>query len=390
MADHCRPRNNQIGGSDAERQADDDGEYMPQSHLPSTSRVRRSPVTRLPIARPAVQRRAYASPTGTGNRPSGLHKDHDERRPDERAPVLEAATRLRHLRRSLPLIRCCLRNTVGSTISRGRRQGMRRVALAVVVLGGVVALGGATAGAGRKAGPGLAVVGHMNHIVVIYEENHSFDNLYGGWEGVNGRPATPVKQLNANGVAFTCLMQQDVNLTSPPQPGDCTDTTTGTSFTTHFPNQPFGIDAVIPPTATTCPRPGVFAANGVTPSAGVAGGCTRDIVHRFYQEQFQLDNGKMDRYVLGSDATGLAMGYYETKALPIYKYLHVAGHPRYAIADDMFQAAFGGSFLNHQWLVAAATPVWANAPNDGGANDLHSVVDGNGMPTSYPLYTSGI
>ena len=26
----------------------------------------------------------------------------------------------------------------------------------------------------------------INHIVVIYEENHSFDNLYGGWEGVNG------------------------------------------------------------------------------------------------------------------------------------------------------------------------------------------------------------
>ena len=26
----------------------------------------------------------------------------------------------------------------------------------------------------------------VNHIVVIYEENHSFDNLYGGWEGVNG------------------------------------------------------------------------------------------------------------------------------------------------------------------------------------------------------------
>ena len=27
----------------------------------------------------------------------------------------------------------------------------------------------------------------VDHIVVIYEENHSFDNLYGGWEGVNGR-----------------------------------------------------------------------------------------------------------------------------------------------------------------------------------------------------------
>ena len=30
-------------------------------------------------------------------------------------------------------------------------------------------------------------LGRINHIVVIYEENHSFDNLYGGWVGVNGR-----------------------------------------------------------------------------------------------------------------------------------------------------------------------------------------------------------
>ena len=28
------------------------------------------------------------------------------------------------------------------------------------------------------------------------------------------------------------------------------------------------------------------------------------------------------------------------------------------IADDFFQAAFGGSFLNHQWLIAAATPTY--------------------------------
>ena len=26
----------------------------------------------------------------------------------------------------------------------------------------------------------------VQHIVVIYEENHSFDNLYGRWEGVRG------------------------------------------------------------------------------------------------------------------------------------------------------------------------------------------------------------
>ena len=29
----------------------------------------------------------------------------------------------------------------------------------------------------------------------------------------------------------------------------------------------------------------------------------------------------------------------------------------------------------------------ADALNDGGADDLHSVVDANGMPTNYPLYS---
>jgi phospholipase C len=58
------------------------------------------------------------------------------------------------------------------------------------------------------------------------------------------------------------------------------------------------------------------------------------------------------------------------------------------IADRFFQSAFGGSFLNHQWLIAARTPTWPGAPNDGGADDLHSVVDANGMPVNYPLYAS--
>jgi phospholipase C len=76
------------------------------------------------------------------------------------------------------------------------------------------------------------------------------------------------------------------------------------------------------------------------------------------------------------------MGYFATRGLPIYKYLHAANHPHYAIADHFFQAAFGGSFLNHQWLVAAATPVFAGALKDGSANDLHSKTDSNGMPNA--------
>src|SRR5206468_2393458 len=86
---------------------------------------------------------------------------------------------------------------------------------------------------------------------------------------------------------------------------------------------------------------------------------------------------------------GMTMGYYDTTQLPIYNYLHGKGAPNYVVADHFFQAAFGGSFLNHQFLVAAAAPVFAGG--------THSVLDPAGMPRShsasgcaaaYPLYAS--
>jgi phospholipase C len=82
------------------------------------------------------------------------------------------------------------------------------------------------------------------------------------------------------------------------------------------------------------------------------------------------------------------MGYYDTTTLPIYTYLHDKKHPDYAIADNFFQGAFGGSYLNHQWLIAAAAPTWSGALNDGSSDDLHSALDANGMPNNYPLYAS--
>jgi acid phosphatase len=242
----------------------------------------------------------------------------------------------------------------------------------------------------RAAGTDQRSGNHLDkvqHLVIIYEENHSFDNLYGDWEGVNGRADAPLSrsmQVNQAGAPFNCLQQNDVNLTSPPLPGNCQDATTGTPFSSHFVNAPFSIEELIPADARTCPQPGAFAANGFLPNPNnLPGGCTRDIVHRFYQEQYQLNGGLQNRYTTGSDAVGLTQGYYETRALPIYKYLHARNHPEYAILDNFFQGAFGGSFLNHQWLIAASAPTYPNAPAT-----LHSIVDSNGMPTSYLLYAA--
>jgi phospholipase C len=270
-----------------------------------------------------------------------------------------------------------------------------RSAVALIALALTVPLAAAPASAhARQTDRGNTNLGITN-LVVIYEENHSFDNLFGGWEGVNGigRAAASghVTQRAPDGTPLPCLPQNDVNLASPtPLPATCHGTAAGVPVDSAFGNRPFVIDNHVGPADKTCPAPGVFAAHGVLKdSAGaLPGGCTEDLVHRFYQEQYQIHGGRMDRYAAGSDALGLTMGRYDTRSLPIYRYLHERGAPHYAVADNFFQGAFGGSFLNHQWLVAAAAPVFQHAATDGGANDLHSVVGPDGSPANYPLHPS--
>src|SRR5512141_1268112 len=98
-----------------------------------------------------------------------------------------------------------------SSVSR-RLYGSRRLfgaALAALLVASIPTV--AIADASRSSDK----LSKIKHIVVIYEENHSFDNLYGGWEGVNGlrsAPAARTTQVNQAGTAFECLKQNDVNL----------------------------------------------------------------------------------------------------------------------------------------------------------------------------------
>jgi acid phosphatase len=85
---------------------------------------------------------------------------------------------------------------------------------------------------------------------------------------------------------------------------------------------------------------------------------TRDLVHRFYQNQEQINGGKNNRFASISDAGGLTMGYYDGSKLPMWKYAQ-----QYTLADNFFMGAYGGSFLNHMYLVCACAPVFRNAPD---------------------------
>ena len=247
---------------------------------------------------------------------------------------------------------------------------------------------------GSQPRPHRGVLGQYKRIVVIYQENHSFDNLFGAWgsvdrervEGLAQADPAHTTQVAQDLKPFKCLPQNDVNLKSPPLAADCVDAVRG--ITSAFENQPFTMTTTSPHPTTpappkACPHPLVCS----RPTGALTGGCTRDLVHKFYQEKYQIHGGKQDRYVTGSDAIGLTMGTYDTKQLPIYGYLHRPGAPNYVIADRFFQGANGGSFLNHQWLITGRAPY---ADNIGAIPDasrpLNSIIDSNGMPAKYEQY----
>src|SRR5262245_55540021 len=153
-----------------------------------------------------------------------------------------------------------------------RLGGRRLLALASVLALAAVVNSAAAGSSGNGSGDDR--LQRINHIVVIYEENHSFDNLYGGWEGVNGRDnaAGHITQVDQAGHPFSCLPQNDANLSNAVPPAfSCTAPNGHT-----FPNSYFSIDAFIPPTAVTCPPlsnpfgfPFGLRDPGINPSTGL-------------------------------------------------------------------------------------------------------------------------
>jgi phospholipase C len=77
----------------------------------------------------------------------------------------------------------------------------------------------------------------------------------------------------------------------------------------------------------------------------------------------------MDGFVAWSDAAGLVMSYYDATNMPEGKLAQ-----QYTMLDNFFHAAFGGSFLNHQFLICACAPAWPDAPAS-----IVAQVDANGQ-----------
>lgn len=192
----------------------------------------------------------------------------------------------------------------------------------------------------------------INHIVVFYLENHSFDNVFGTFPGADGFAQAGKKtiQVDSNGKPYETLPQVTNNGRADSR------------FPADLANRPFLISQYVPDDKNT-----------------------GDLVHRFYQLQQQMDKGKMDKFVSEGDSGGLPMGYYENKDSPLWQYAK-----KYTLADHFFTGAFGGSFLNHMWLVCACAPRYDNAPQEMRAvldKQGRLVDDGSLTPDGYAVNT---
>jgi len=186
----------------------------------------------------------------------------------------------------------------------------------------------------------------ISTIVVIYAENRAFDNLYGNFPGAvgvgqvvdaAGRPLPGyVPQVDRNGSVLPSLPQTWGGVTAPGYTPVITQ-----AQSAGLPNAPFAIEHAF------------TAQSGVTLNSSAV---TRDLYHRFFEHQMQIDHGTNDGYAAWSDAGGLSMGYYDTSRSALYALAR-----RYVLADHFFQGAYGGSFLNHQYLICACAPEYPDA-----------------------------
>jgi acid phosphatase len=100
---------------------------------------------------------------------------------------------------------------------------------------------------------------------------------------------------------------------------------------------------------------------------------TRDLVHRFYSNQMQINGGKNDGFVAWADTGGMVMGHYGESAKNLNLWQIAT---EYTLCDYFFMSAFGGSYMNHQFLVTGRPNEYFNAADTVGKKKLTVLADG--------------
>jgi acid phosphatase len=180
------------------------------------------------------------------------------------------------------------------------------------------------------------------NIIVIYAENRSFDGLFGNYPGahglgdvldMSGTPTAAYKpQLDRDGVTVLSKLPRTWGgATAAGNP-----TVIPEAATDNLANSPFGLEN------------GYVAGGG---SVLTTTDVTRDIAHRFFENIMEINGGTNDAFAAWEDGGGITMGHFD------YSHGALWGVAQnYVLADNFFEGAFGGSFLNHQYLICGCAP----------------------------------
>ena len=242
------------------------------------------------------------------------------------------------------------------------RQGRRRFLKSVAATGAAAMLETRFSPLVRAQAPAppdlQGLRSRIDHIVVIYQENRSFDHYFGVYQPPGG--ATVAGLLDRNGrldARFDGLQKSAAGApyTYLPVPYQIPGFASA-----RLENRPFHLTSYIPPGYNV----------------------PWDPLHHFYRMFAQIDQGKMDYFValaaIGrheffdkpeslspaemmfaeSTPSAAVLGFYTRDDLP--DYYHLADE--YVLFDHFFQAMSGGSTGNALYLVAARSAVSSKVP----------------------------
>ncbi|MGH8126223.1 MAG: acid phosphatase, partial [Rhodanobacteraceae bacterium] len=248
---------------------------------------------------------------------------------------------------------------------------------------GTMAIVGAALAAGCHAPPGSAASGtaastasapntaldaalreRIRHVVVIFCENRSFNNLFADFPGLE-QPLSALSpqrflQRDRDGSILKILPPIWHGLVPHEQTLDGKTWQIGEDAIAGLANAPWQLR-----TRDGQPLPQALV--------------TSSPLHVFYRNQMQINGGRNDGFAAWGSHGALPMGRYATDASN-FRLWRLARE--YTLLDNFFMGAFGGSFLNHQYLVAAQPPIYPDADRSPARHRIAILDDG---PTGHRL-----
>ncbi|MGH8118899.1 MAG: acid phosphatase, partial [Rhodanobacteraceae bacterium] len=210
----------------------------------------------------------------------------------------------------------------------------------------------------RNARLDAALRKRVGHVVVIYCENRSFNNVFADFPGLEQPLSSPPPQRflqrDRDGSILKRLPPIWHGLVPHKQELDGKAWHIGQDAITGLANAPWKLRS---------------PAGEPLPLALV----TSSPVHRFYLNQMQINGGSNDGFVAWGDHGALQMGYYADHASDLRLWRLARD---YTLLDNFFMGAFGGSFLAHQYLIAARPPTYPDADRSPARDEIAVLEDG--------------